>query len=297
MNRWFYGVFFGLVVLLAAVAVMNWRQRNERDTWQQSVASAKERLRERREAVSTAAAARRVEPPVTPTPATAATRAAPATPRVAPNPEHARVVAAERKRAARLNALTSYAAGFQALALPVETVARAKEIILAHAEAAAESAAKAREGGRSMDAAFAAARLARREMEAQLSALLGPATYEQLAAYEREDRFDWTMGTDLWDGGVPLTAGQLHALALATVQTQFEPGNIAIAPTPTQVPDLIIGLSSQDHLLLAASARFLSAPQQSILRQHLIDDNRYHAAMRAFAARQRELWKSAQPRP
>src|SRR5471030_354626 len=137
-------------------------------------------------------------------------------------------------------------------------------------------------------AAIEPVRIARTE---QLTALLGQDTYEQLEAYQRESHFDWTIGTDMWDGDAPLSPEQLHAFALATVQTRFEEGNIVAAPKPAQTPDPATGLSGQDMGLLTAGSGFLTPAQQEILRQNLIDDNRYNAAMRGFSAKQRQLWQ------
>jgi hypothetical protein len=202
--------------------------------------------------------------------------------------ELSRLADERAKRQFRLNAFHGYAKGFTALNTPPETVKRAEEIILS----AWQASSKLRKQERPIEEMRAAYAGIHETMEAQLIRLLGRDQFEELKAYDRQDHFDWTIGTDLWDGGAPLTSDQLHALALAAVRTNYNDQLFAESPQPSQVPDSTTGLSYQDTTLLAASARFLSATQQALLRQNLIDENRYNAAMRAFYEKQKLLWKS-----
>ena len=285
---WFNVCLVGIVVWLVLVV---WQQHAERDAWQQKVSIAKRRASDLQiKAHAVATKPQQVDRPEA-TPAATTTRAT-STASDAHTDAAARFMAELQQRRFRLNALNNYAAGCMALHLSPETVARVKEIILMEWKAA-ENARKDVRSDEEMSGAAVRFQYIRDERDAQLTALLGHDAYEQLQAYERESHFDWTIGTDMWDGGAPLSADQLHALTLATVQTKFEEGFWSTGPKPTQSPDPVTGLSVQDLALLTASSRFLSPPQQEILRQNLIDDNAYNAAMRGFAAKQRQLWEKS----
>ena len=119
---------------------------------------------------------------------------------------------------------------------------------------------------------------------ATLVALLGRETFEELEAYKLEFHFDWTIGTDLWDGGAPLTNDELHALALAIVRIGYDDQVILTAPKPAQVPHPTTWLSQQDNALLTATDHFLSPLQQELLRKNLVEENRYNTAMRGAVA-------------
>lgn len=279
--RWLNAALLALALYLGFQV---WRQHGERARWQHESA----RLRQ-----IAASAAVTAGPPAT-------TRAsAPTTTPVTPASENSAVDAAARddeQRVAnraeqmfRRNALTSYIAGFEPLQLPPDKLARAKEIILARSHAAQN----ARQSVRSMDELFAAAAAMDRAMDEQMTALLGPHDNEILRAGKREDSLDWTIGTDMWDGGAPLQPGQLPALAQAYEQVKFEPPSPWASPNEAQTPDPQTGLSRQDTTLLAATARSLSPSQQEILRKSLIEENQYNAAMRAFSEKQRQLWQAA----
>jgi hypothetical protein len=202
--------------------------------------------------------------------------------------ENDQVIAAWNKRSFRLNALNSYMGGMDALKLPPEKLGRAKEIILARWEATA----KAREGAHSWEEANAVMRPIDEAMDQQLADLLGESARNELKASALENSLDWTLGTEMWDGGVPLAPEQLHAIARARVQMRFEPANWQTTPNDLQRPDPQSGLSRQDDALLAAAAANLSAAQQEIFRKTLIDENNFNAAMRGFVEKQRRLWEA-----
>jgi len=197
-------------------------------------------------------------------------------------------IANHEKRSFRRNALRSYISGFDALQLSPEKLAQAKEILLAASQAAANR----RKIARSAEDAAAARDRGIQAMDEQMTALLGQNDYDVLKASTREGALDWTIGTDMWDGGAPLEPDQVHAIALAQIRTKFEPAHWVIAPNEAQTPDPKTGLSNQDAALLTATAPFLSAAQQEILRRSLIEENLYNAAMRAFSEKQAQIWKA-----
>jgi hypothetical protein len=283
MSRTLVWLNIGLVIIVGWLAFNVWQQHAQRDAWQQKVGTSTNRVAELKAKAAEAAARARQGQHSSPKPATngaTSTRDEDAT---------ARLMADLQKRKFRMNALHSYAAGFEALHLPPEIVARAKEIILERTEAVTNSIARRR----SAEEAVAAMESFTNAERVQLTALLGPHNYEQLQAYRRESPMDWTIGTDMWDGGAPLSPEQLHGLALAAEQTKFESPSNSITTNPNQIPDTATGLSAQDSAMLEASRQFLTRAQQEILRQNLVDENRYHAAMRAFAAKQRALLENS----
>jgi hypothetical protein len=268
-----------LLLLAAGLGIACWRQQHERDEWQQRASAAAQHLAKRRTEVARPPAP--LQPP-----------AAPATPDpkiAAAASEVERLGAARAQRAFRLNALNYYKDGLDALRLPPATLSQAKAIILAHWQAAED----ARKDARSTDEAVAAGRHAAREGEARLLALLGRDAFELLEASSRKDHLDWEIGTDLWDGGAPLSSEQLHALAVAQVRTGYEQVPWFADPTESQAADPQTGLSRQDSALLRAVETALSPRQLELLRQNLIEDSRYNAAMRAFKAKQEELRRKA----
>lgn len=280
--RWLNAALLALAIYLG---IQVWLMLHARAHWREEAVARQQAAAASRMAASGSPSTGTVTPPTPP----------PATP-VPEDPASAAAARDEAKRIAnraeqmfRRNALNSYIPGFDALQLPPDKLARAKEIILARWHAAQN----ARQGTRSMEEIFAAAAEMDRAMGEQLTALLGQHDYEVLKAGTHEDSLDWTIGTDMWDGGAPLQPGQLQALAQAHEQVKFESSNQWMAPNEAQTPDSQTGLSRQDIALLAAVARSLSPAQQEILRKSLIEENQYNAAMRAFSEKQRQLWQAA----
>lgn len=183
----------------------------------------------------------------------------------------------------RMNALHGYHTGFTALHLPPETIERAKDILLQNWAANAAAPAKAL----SVEQRLAVVEQNRREQDAAMIALLGEGPYKELQAYQNEGRFDWTIGTDMWDAGTPLSPEQLHALCLTIGETKYDDRQTLLGEKPDTAPDPATGLSLQDQALLTSTARFLSTEQQQVLRKTLIDENRYTAAWRGFVDKQR----------
>lgn len=267
------------------------RQNNERTDWKQRSTDAAKMLANRRAQTpaTRADAAPRSDPENAPSlpRSTDANFPAVEDPKIAEAGREVARLAAERgQRSFRLNALTSYTTGLDSLHLSSETLERVKEIILAQWQAAAD----ARKGAHSAEEAFAASTRAIQEKDTQLTALLGHDASEILEASTREDHLDWEIGTDMWDGGAPLAPDQLRALALAQVRTDYHQANWSLPPDAAQTPDPQSGLSNQDTALLGVSAAFFSPAQQQILRQNLIEENRYNAAMRTFSGKQRQIW-------
>ena len=185
----------------------------------------------------------------------------------------------------RRNALNGYVAGFERLNLSPETLARAKEIILAGWKTSTER----QKQVRSVDDL----EQMKKAEQAELIALLGQDGFETLDAATREESLDWEIGTDMWDGGAPLAPEQLRALALTETRLNIQRTPYFLTPKPEQIPDAQTWLSSQDAALLSASAEFLSPAQEEILRRSLIEENQYTAAMRGFGEKQRQLYSGA----
>jgi hypothetical protein len=287
---WLSAAFLGIAIYLG-VAV--WRQRSEKAQWQQEStmrASQVAALRPRTLAPRAIMRSSQTDESQA-TPARNLNQASPAV--VDPKAiEAAREddlkVANGEKRSFRRNALHSYISGFDALQLAPEKSAQAKEIILAGWQAAANG----RKTARSAEDAAAASARGIQAMDDQMTALLGQNDYDVLQASTREGTLDWTIGTDMWDGGAPLEPDQLHAIALAQIRIKFGPANWSTAPNEAQTPDPQTRLSSQDTALLTATAPFLSPAQQEIFRKSLIEENLYNAAMRAFSEKQAQIWRA-----
>jgi hypothetical protein len=116
----------------------------------------------------------------------------------------------------RRNALHRYIAGFERLHLPPDLLAQAKAIILARTQAPAA----VEKPIRSIAEVLEEYNRLNQVMEDQLTALLGAEATLELRSAAREGSIDWTIGTDLWDAGTPLTPVQLQALARADVQVR-----------------------------------------------------------------------------
>ena len=202
--------------------------------------------------------------------------------------EVAQLAALREKQLFRRNALNHYREGLDALQLPPQTLEQAKAIIVASWEARAAAASKVK----SSEELMALGSRHEQEEAQQLTALLGAPAYEQLKASTHVSSLDWTIGTDMWDGGAPLDKDQLQALALAQLRTGAQRTHWVVAPTPSQIPDPQTQLSPQDTALLAATTSSLSPTQQEILRRSLIEENQYNAAMRSARAQQEKLWQA-----
>jgi hypothetical protein len=209
-----------------------------------------------------------------------APRPVPATP-LPPDPR----IANRTREMARRNALNTYVRGFDRLQLPTDILAQAKAIILARSESAAE----AQKRFRSMAELLEENNRLKQRMEEQLTALLGAEATLELKSAAREEALDWTIGTDLWDAGTPLTPVQLRALARAEVQLDSQATHWALPERGSEVPDPQTGLTRRDTNFLAATSEFLSDEQQAALRRSLVEDQQYHAAMRSFAEKQKQL--------
>ncbi|MEO7701815.1 MAG: hypothetical protein ABIZ04_21525 [Opitutus sp.] len=214
--------------------------------------------------------------------ASAASQAAAAVP-AAPRPVDRRI-AARDEELSRRNVLHRYVVGFDRLQLPPALLAQAKAIILAR-----EQASRAIDNRiRTTAEVLAVVNRLNQVMEGQLTALLGAEATLQLKSAMRERSIDWTIGSDLWDAGVPLTPVQLQALARVDVQVRPVETHWAW-DTTDDAPDLRTGLSRQNADYLAATSRVLSPEQQAALQRSLIEENRYNAAMQAFAQKQKQL--------
>ena len=288
---WLNAALLGIAIYLG-VAV--WGQHGEKAQWQRESATRTARAAALRAKASEPSAQRRAGQPDD-AQATPAEKVSQPLPPVAKpilteaERNDALEIANREKQSSRRNTLNTYAAGFDALHLPPEKLARAKEILLI----ASEAAANARKAARSIEDFFAAVTPISQAKDEQMTALLGPDNYDSLKASTLVSSLDWTLGTDMWDGGAPLAPEQLQAIALVQVRNKFERPNWLTAPNVAQTPDPQTGLSSQDAALFAASAQFLSPTQQEIFRRSLIEENQYNAAMRAFSEKQRQLSKAA----
>lgn len=263
-----------LVVQVAREARIRTQLADESATKTKSVAELRERL---------AAVRSRSSPP-------AVVVSPPVDPKVAEINRELADLATERNQARdRRNALNGYVAGFERLKLSPATLAAAKQIILDRVRTIEA----ARKNTRSTDEILAIAERAGQAEREQLELLLGRDAADSLEASVRESQIDWEIGTDMWDGGAPLTPEQVQGLALAQQRAGFERVNWSATPKPAQVPDPQTGLSAQDNAFLAASASLLSPAQQDILRRSLVENNQYNTAMRTFSDRQRALWQTA----
>lgn len=184
----------------------------------------------------------------------------------------------------RRNALHPYVEGFERLQLPPALLAQAKAIIMARAQAARAVDKRIRP----IAEMLAEYNRLNQTMEDQLTALIGADATLELKSASRESSLDWTIGTDLWDAGTPLTPAQLEALARVDVQARPVATHWAWETTDGD-PDPRTGLSRQNADYLAATSRILSPEQQAVLQRSLIEENRYSAAMRAFGEKQKKL--------
>lgn len=287
-GRVFLGLNLALLVALVWLAFAVWQERAERDALEKKITSEQGRINElRRRAPAREKASIPTEWSRSAQPVPNADKLPKAEEKKLPlRPEQSATIERLKQRRFRADALHSYAAGFEALKLPPEVVSRAKDIIVA----TATETDKLHDQKPSLQEFMAPFEANLANEKAQLIAVMGQENFEQLEAYNAESSFDWTMGTDLWDGGAPLNSDQLHQLSLATVRVGYQSKLYSILePTPEAQPDANTHLSRQDNALLAACSRFLTVNQQEILRQSLIDENRYNDAMRAFAEKQRRL--------
>ncbi len=285
------------VVFLATaicLGVAVWRQQREKTAWQQEAIARVQQvaaLRAQASAVRTTISSGEkdgnrptptlvVAPPLLPVIDPAAIEA---------EQQDKQAIAARQKRSFRINALNSYIAGLDALQLSPEKLAQVKEIILARWDAATNAFKPVFKTAQERAEAVAAVMLIDQTLDEQMTALLGPRAYVELKASTLESHLDWALGTDMWDGGAPLTPEQLRAVARAHIQVKYRPEDWLIGPNEAQAPDPQTGLSRQDAALLNATAPGLSPVQQEIFRRSLIEENQYNAAMRGFAEKQRQL--------
>ncbi len=196
-------------------------------------------------------------------------------------------IARRKQQMFRRGAFELYTTGLDRLQLPPDTLALAKEIILDHGQAVRNL---PKQGLTFAQRVEDADRL-NNAMDDQLTELLGPEAVVEIESAGREESIDWTIGTDMWDGGAPLDSDQLRALARAEVQTGYRSLAWALPESTDLAPDPQTGLSQKDSALLAATSGFLSQAQQAILQRSLIEDHQYNAAMRAFLEKQRKLQK------
>jgi hypothetical protein len=195
-----------------------------------------------------------------------------------------RRIAARDAELFRRNALHPYVEGFERLQLPPALLTQAKAIIVARAQAARAVDQRIRP----IPEMLAEYNRLNQVMENQLAALIGADATRELKSASRESAVDWTIGTDLWDAGTPLTPAQLRALARIDVQVRPVATHWAWETTDGE-PDPRTGLSPQNADYLAATSRILSPEQQAVLQRSLIEENRYTAAMRAFGEKQKKL--------
>lgn len=200
-----------------------------------------------------------------------------------------KAVAAEiSRRRDRRNTLHSYLLGFERLQLAPDKLAQAKALILAEAEAAQKVLQQPRAG----DEILAVVDSAEQALDRKLAEFLGTEAARALEASQRESSLNWTLGTAMWDGGAPLSAEQLRAIAVAEKTVGYKEPRMFLRGALLPAVDPQTGLSAQDTAFLDAAGRFLTTDQQRIMRDHLADENTYESGNRAFAERQRRLMET-----
>lgn len=178
-------------------------------------------------------------------------------------------------RAKRRNVLHRYIAGFEALALPPAT---AVKDLLVQQEAAPAS--KTLTSAAEYAAAFKAAEALLRQ---RVGALIGMDAAEILMASADEGALDWSIGTDLWDAGVPLEPNQIQLLAQSALRSWFEPVVLALDRSESTLTDPATGLSPQDVRFLHAAQSYLTPAQREALKTSLLEENQYRRALQLYS--------------
>jgi hypothetical protein len=180
-------------------------------------------------------------------------------------------------RAKRRNVLHRYIAGFEALALPPATATAVKDLLV---QQAAAPASKTFTSAAEYAAAFKAAEVLLRQ---RVGALIGTDAAEILMASADEGTLDWSIGTDLWDAGVPLEPNQIQLLAQSALRSGFDPVVLALDRSESTLTDPATGLSPHDVRFLHAAQSYLTPAQREALKTSLLEENQYRRALQLYS--------------
>ncbi|MFO1451889.1 MAG: hypothetical protein U1F61_27240 [Opitutaceae bacterium] len=180
------------------------------------------------------------------------------------------------RRAERRQVVNRYLAGMNALDLPPAMLAALKDLLVSHA--ATPVAAR----GVSLAEYRTAFQAAEAALRHRVGALIGPDAAEVLMASAIEGSLDWTLGTDLWDAGVPLEPHQTEVLALAALRSGFYPLGVTIEVSGESAPDPVTGLNPSDTRFLQALRPYFTPAQLEAISRSLREEHQYIRAMRAY---------------
>ncbi|MBL9208361.1 MAG: hypothetical protein JNN01_24970 [Opitutaceae bacterium] len=185
------------------------------------------------------------------------------------------------RRAERRQVLNRYLAGMNALALPPATLSALKHLLVSHAATPVAA------PGVSLAEYRRAYQAAETALRHQVGGLIGPDAAEVLMASAIEDSLDWTLGTDLWDAGVPLEPHQTEVLAQAALRSGYSPAVSTIEVSGESTPDPVTGITTSDTRFLLALRPYFTPAQLEAITRSLREEHAYIRAMRAYREKRR----------